>query len=1196
MAQIFKSIKDITSKDLVYDDNFFNLTYSKIKNDNCFDFNAYEILKNAEDVKTNNYSNLVLTKKRKNSEVLNWIEKEDENQYDFVTTLSFCIDEKELYLCFNKGFNDVNTLVDSSSLTITEGKPANYFNYLFRVNCLDDTNCNISYNFGDTTFYITENKGLFSLTETENKEFLYRIKDNNLLLFKKKDDGLYKVACVKDITGKNYILSLRKYEKEINSDEIITISEDNLNFNYYVDSSWVKYDRSQYINAVDSKRSDMHLKSQFLFHHEYNNDNAINILPLKNNLTYQGSVVSGNNLYQPNDAKKIEYPLVDYRNYTAIHSGLNQEYGNDAITLSFSFTDQEFKIKEGEDLFFTIPEGDNDKSEIYPYKKLNVNDTQFVKNGSFASDVPYFADKFYKLQNKNYEINNGTYLCTWLYQSDSDNEAIWLDRYYYPDKTTRFDTLGENPVFKDNSFNNIIDTYYSSSTSGEKSPGEVYDLDNFNDNLEKLTYVDKKSDVTIAPGCSYKYSRISNDMVKEVFDKISDNRIEFVNDQNNSLVEFDNLYNFDGGNWLKITPEKFNKSSAINLNTNIYINPDKKIGIQLFGSDYKRGFNIQNRKDLVPFHYYATENKVYWLNNKFEIIKTLDVTSKYEETICQLVIGDVFEDVALICENSIIILEYDLKLKYQVEYSKIAGLNDLGIKSGGEISSKRILLHNYNLYFINDNNIIKIIFLADSSNDIKPTKVANDSTTDANDSSTDTDDSNTDADSAEDTNSSNSVVFARVLEENEFFDNITVANDDAIKTLYIDENNNLYAFNYDQLTMSPDGDTIYGIYDTIDENLTSYLYNQSLGKLYAATDGSNYAEFYSTDVSIDRVAFNKYNEFGLIRGFTEIKKDENDDHYIVEKDKCLEIYNRNKTKIFSYPLEKFDKIIAFDSYTYINEMSEEITAFSFLGVKNNVIVQVEFQSENQKFITRSTKLPVNCLKNYYQSINSNSLINKNDENCIYFNLYLPTNYIYYDCVTFKWDLKDAQEGWYNINVAVDLNESKFKIKINENIFAEYDPNSHDKFLTHYHSDKNIFNVTYFFGCVGKYYGKPLNDILKNAKDDPYAIKNCKIENSTIYNKSLKYYEYQATRLNYTKINDLVITLPCGIRNGIEEIVRYFKYNKPNSISNKVKLNISGISDWVVTEDDAANLKKEISAALNNQLDCLTSVKEIAIIK
>ena len=114
-----------------------------------------------------------------------------------------------------------------------------------------------------------------------------------------------------------------------------------------------------------------------------------------------------------------------------------------------------------------------------------------------------------------------------------------------------------------------------------------------------------------------------------------------------------------------------------------------------------------------------------------------------------------------------------------------------------------------------------------------------------------------------------------------------------------------------------------------------------------------------------------------------------------------------------------------------------------------------------------------------------------------------------------------------------------------------------------------------------------------SSKEPYAITNIKCENTTLYKKTLNYHEYQANRLHFSKINDLALTIPCGIRNGIEEIIRYFKYNKPASISNSIKINISGV-DGIKNESELNRLKSNIFMALSDN-DCLTTINEIEFI-
>lgn len=83
------------------------------------------------------------------------------------------------------------------------------------------------------------------------------------------------------------------------------------------------------------------------------------------------------------------------------------------------------------------------------------------------------------------------------------------------------------------------------------------------------------------------------------------------------------------------------------------------------------------------------------------------------------------------------------------------------------------------------------------------------------------------------------------------------------------------------------------------------------------------------------------------------------------------------------------------------------------------------------------------------------------------------------------------------------------------------------------------------------------------------------------------------RMRGKKINQLILTLPCGKRNCIDEIVRYFKYNSSPSISNKVKITISGTG--LKSEGEYELLRKEITSALENNKDCLVTVKDIQFI-
>lgn len=1080
---------------------------------------------------------------------------------------------------------------------LTYGCPPEYPTHLFHIEC-DETTCYISHHFGDGKYYLSYDEGFkFTIYKNENSKFYYHLDGNVIRLFKKVNGDMHYVKCVRG-SGHQYslILDLRG---DYNRDIDIYINNEEENIQYYIDSSWVRYDRSNFIDSIDGNLSNFTLDSQFLMHHEYFTESDVNFIPLKNNLTYKGTSTNGHNLYKSYDGTIITAPLIDYRNYNAIHSGINQEYGSENITLSFIFTDQVYHIDEGDELIFNIPPADkNNLMPLYPYSSLNINDTTFAKSGAFGSDNPKFADKFKKFNNENTKLkdkdgnqilNNYTYLCTWLYQPEEDATPVWMDRYYYPDAVSRKAAL-ENPYFK-LSFENIPDLYYTRElTDAEKTERNIDDilakeLTKFKLNLQNNTYVDKKSDLFIEPGTSYKYSRISNEMVEDIFAQLEENRIEYVKDRNSNDVSLQEVIPLNGEQYRKVPGELFNNSKSINFNTDLYINPAKKIGIQLFGSDYNYGFNIQNRKDLCPYLYYASKKSLYLLNNKFQVRQEFNCYEKYNLEILYFIADKPFDDIYVITKESIFIFEYDLRLKGEIK------LDDNNIKNIGvgvlhdltpyDITGYTMLEYNKNLYAgINYKNkdgeiigvdVLKIVLNPDCAADIN------------------------EAEKLFGTDYKNKK-FARILtQDEEYFTNFKCNRNESliqttpeIKSLYIDENTNkIYAFNYDVVKMSDDGDTIYGIYNNLSRgNNWYYIFNHSLSKLSSAPSVSKYAEF-SSDISIDNIAFGPDGSFGLIRGFNPGR-----DNIINDRNKCLEIYDRSKTKVYNYPLSGYSEIISMDYCRYINAAFEEVDAFIILGIVNDTLGAVEYEINNQRINIWNITAPLERLSSFKSMINGDRLLDFVAENKLYFNLLLPNKE---NAITYEWDLKTAQEGWYNINIELDLEKAIYKIKINDKLVFSANSLTHSTiFKEHGNVFNNMFENTYYIGVLGKQYGTTLHEIISDDVYDPYACQNSKMNNTTIYNRRLKYHEYQANRLKFNKINNLSITLPCGIRNGIEEIIRYFKYSKVPSISNKIKINISGLTE-LKKQTELESLKASILEALADN-DCLTTIKEIEFIK
>lgn len=1295
MALNHKSFKDdLLAKDLKYSDEFLELKSERIVPNDSFAYNSYSALKNVRDFKTNNYSNLFLLNKNRNTQWLQANVKKNDDLMGIVTTISFYNAEAQseknpgrfLYFSKNYEFFDIN--IKYVEYLFTENRPEkNYLNYIFYIDFLDDTRCRICHTFGDMTFYLAVESdktiqfvkepkeyitdGSVSVDGYDNTTFLYNVDDQMLMLYKPTILTVYNdedeiVSCEKKI----YLLGFDKENNSFTLSENLESTSDNttilinnnlLDFDFYVNSSWVGYDRKGYIDSIKNQTSQFNLKSQALLHHQYNADDGINFVPLKTDVTYNGNIIRGDNFSITPD----EYPDVNFRNYTNIHSGLNQELGNDNIILSYTFHDQVYQINEGDDFYFTIPtkEETNGLEPLYPYESMNIKDTKFVKNGAFGSDSPAFADKVKKLQDNNqrysYSANNAQYLCTWLYRADEKSSPIWLDRWYYPDFISKRNAYSKESAYGI-SYENILDKNYLDLEPGESRDEWTYhQSQEMGSNISQMTYFDKPSDLTIEPGCKYCYSRLSKRMVDEVVSNIEPYKISTLYDQGGKAVDISETITLNAENWRKVPYNALDNTNQVNINFDIYIDTTKRIGPQLLGDDYTHGLNIQNRKNLVPYLYYSTDSIIYMLNNKYEICHQFNLSEKYDDKIIRFVQGDMFNDIVIIGTVSIYILSYDLRLKTRIsllvdengEDKSIYGLSDLNLKKDGKVvnlinypysdrslviddvensnsisisisdwstnagriigarniditltnnindyyviipsniadilATQNSILYNSNLYIPYQQHILKFILCPDSDNDVfyndekivdwreeYPIAARKLSYSEYTINYTRTTDSVKDKDAVATING-------------------TIDVENKIKNIYIDEDGHIYGMNYDQISMSADGDTLYGLYSW-DKYVGSgggwWLFNQSLSKMRAEQESSKYAEFQSGN-SIDIVRFNSRGEMALLRNFNNLPDNTDDDNY-----KRIEIYDIAKHKFIEFNMREYTKVLALDSYNFINSAGEEKCVFAMLGIKGGSVYVLFYDSDERKFSEQYASIPSNCNDKFYETVNSTALLRYGQTNKLYFNLHFPGKYLYPYLGQITWDLEDAQSGWYNINIAVDLDKAMFQVKINDIEYGLISMKSYEWFQPFVNSNGTIFANTYFIGCIGKQYGTTLNEILHNASFDPYVCKNSEIENLSIYKKTLTYGEYQAMRLHNSSINTLFITLPCGIRNNIDEIVRYFKYNMPGSISNHVRINIAGTG--LQTSGEFEELRNELMTVINNNRDCIVKVDDIQFI-
>lgn len=207
------------------------------------------------------------------------------------TTISWYSDDydnevdKGSWLYFAKNYEMFDITISKVDSLLTYGRPAtNYSNYIFYLEYLDENVCRISHTFGDLKFYLSvgEDKTVkFLKNPTDDSEkFIYSIDGSVLKLHKKVLHKKYNEVgdVIKTYYG-FYTLGvertelngagiLKLYDENTDDENLfIYVHDSSLDFEFYVDGSWVGYDRGTNISAINRDRSAFGLETQSLIHH-----------------------------------------------------------------------------------------------------------------------------------------------------------------------------------------------------------------------------------------------------------------------------------------------------------------------------------------------------------------------------------------------------------------------------------------------------------------------------------------------------------------------------------------------------------------------------------------------------------------------------------------------------------------------------------------------------------------------------------------------------------------------------------------------------------------------------------------------------------------------------------------------------------------------------------------------------------------
>ena len=359
------------------------------------------------------------------------------------------------------------------------------YNNQFTIDILDSKYCTISYDDFISTSYIIVSNGQCKLKRapliSSNENYFRYVINGDKLILLKDISGSTSI-----ITSNNGKLSAVNFTQHVYNNIIanaLTINaKASVNLPSVVNQEYIQYTLSGL--DISSNNKVTNITGNYLLCRNHDSNNSYDVILLKNTTSEVGEVGLFNSLgLSGSDV------AANYRNYTSINHNIDQSEDN-SLSLNYVCYNESTVIYPGINRFTT-------SDTIFPYSVLNINDTTFVNNGAFGSLTPKYADKVYKEY-----INNigesATYLCTWLSYDRVTDRCLWLDRYYYPNLTTKEQTLTAS-IYSD-TFNTYIDQLINSNLGLETS-------------VKENQYFDKISDFAFEPSTSYIYDRIDLDNV-----------------------------------------------------------------------------------------------------------------------------------------------------------------------------------------------------------------------------------------------------------------------------------------------------------------------------------------------------------------------------------------------------------------------------------------------------------------------------------------------------------------------------------------------------------------------------------------------------------------------------------------------------------------------------------------------------------
>jgi hypothetical protein len=610
------SFTQIASPSAEFTDNVLSIKQNKVSFEQGFKLNYIAALSGINDNTINNYSALYLTNLKHDDEIFSF----DELAYpvhDYVTTFR---NANEFLI-----FDIVNTSEKPGAHTYSFGQSASVVDksvMFFEIEVYDENLCRIKRRDGDRNYYLTYDSiessfcFLTSYGFADYSNFNLQSIDAFSYILDKDGYGVF----FKKVGLDTYVLSV--------SNQLFTLTPYTSSYNYlnieslfYVDllfsaniapklnTSWVSYNTDTDFNklTINSSKSLDNIVSNNICHFEYNNISDTSKINM--NVFKAKNILSDNNFIKRKNQNFISsnnIPAPLFREYTSLFTGNNEEGGYKNIALNYVCYNQDYAIPIGKTVV-TAP------SSMFPYDRLNVNDTSFIKDGALASLNPVLADKIYKQETDATNLFAGNYIMTWLSAGGTYN--AWVDRYYFPNVNELLNVVQSSTVFSSITSNPVV-AFLSAPAN--------------RDIVANNQYIDIISNVVITPESKFTYDRLTNSAVTDVVNSIPGNIQtgfnQYITLNGTPITISTNSLAFNGDKSVSIPITNIAQSGSFTIsfeikgtwqgNTSYIVTPAVDSGITIY-----------NDNRITPFIYTKVKNNVRVYNTQNTLIYSLSFPS-----------------------------------------------------------------------------------------------------------------------------------------------------------------------------------------------------------------------------------------------------------------------------------------------------------------------------------------------------------------------------------------------------------------------------------------------------------------------------------------------------------------------------------------------------------------------------------------